>query len=710
VLKRWPFLLVVLVLLFGVRPRLAGPYYVAVGGTGINCTQYQTVGTASPTIAAALACLASGETVLIRTGTYNERIENAMPSGGGDSTRTRVAAYPGAAPFEVVTLAPTSGNEVVKFDGNTSYLEFDGINLDASSIAGTIYLRQVSGVGPHHMRFKNGNYHGGFGAAAISLEANTSDHVGAHEFQHVVVHDCGDEAQLDHCFYTGQRDWVLEDSEIYNFGGAGVQLYHGGGVPTADHVVIRRNYIHDSLNFAGGHWGILVSEAHTNPEIYNNLILNVSQNAGPADCINTYSVISGLKLYNNTVINCARYGILIDTDSTGADVRNNIAYLNGTNYLNNGTATTASSNLTDGTNPNFVGGGDYHLSATSTASIDTGECLGTVPTDKDGATRPQGTGCDRGAYEYLVAGTLPGVPAALSPTNGASVALGPLALSFTSSAATAYDFYLSPYIGVGASAYSDSFDGVDTTDLGIFWTPYTLGGFTNLQRVGSRVRNTSTTLESAERFDGGSLANDQWVRIRLDTFGTGFVSAAVLLRVQTSTQFSGYFIGAVKGYAGQPTWRTWAYRYTNGAFVFLGSETATPWNTGDFLEAHAVGNTLTIYRNGNDALALALSVTDPLAAYPSGGVGLYAASSTIGQVEINNFEAGNIGPVFQGTFTAASFAVLTQVPGQTNYWKPAGRNAQGVTEGAISSFTFSGTAAVPVGVRLRCVHGTPSCP
>jgi hypothetical protein len=43
------------------------------------------------------------------------------------------------------------------------------------------------------------------------------------------------------------------------------------------------------------------------------------------------------------------------------------------------------------------------------------------------------------------------------------------------------------------------------------------------------------------------------------------------------------------------------------------------------------------------------------------------------------------------------------MPAQTYYWKPAGRNSTGVTEGAINTFTTetSSVPVTPIGVRLR---------
>jgi hypothetical protein len=65
--------------------------------------------------------------------------------------------------------------------------------------------------------------------------------------------------------------------------------------------------------------------------------------------------------------------------------------------------------------------GDYHLSSTS-ACIDTGTSNGAPSTDYDGVTRPQGTGYDVGALEYVYTGNpIPDIKA-----NGSN---GPLSIS-----------------------------------------------------------------------------------------------------------------------------------------------------------------------------------------------------------------------------------------------------------------------------------------
>jgi hypothetical protein len=607
-----------------------------------------------------------------------------------------------------------------------SYVEFDGIDFDASlsSIKTGAFALSTNDPNypqPHHVRLKNAEVKAQFchqgvdcgpgqGGALILDGAHEMDGAqGASEFINLKLHGANESSDLiglgtiggGYCIYVSGPNNLVERNIMYDCWTYAVHVYNVGG-DSADNNIIRQNEIYGILRNnadtqANKVSGIIVANSNFN-RIYNNVVRGVgSGNGGAIEDFGSYDT----QIYNNTLYGNSLSAIRL-YETFSAIVRNNIAYGNASNTIENFNSTvTQSNNLTDGTNPQFVdaGTGDFHLTAMSTASIDTGVCLGTVPTDADGVARPQGPGCDRGAYEYLVGGgNIPGIPANIFPANGATnVVLFPPPLSFTSTNATAYDFSFSPYNGQSDAFFTDLFDGANSSDIGTFWTPFTVGS-TNAQRFNNHVRSVTTALVSAERAIGVRAPN-QWARMRLSTFGTGIVSVGFFLRLQGTVQPSGYFIGAATGYPSG--YHTWAYRYDNGNMLFLDGESATPWASNDFIEAHIVGNTITIYRNGNTDVRLTAS--DPDALYASGDVGIALYSDPLGQVEIDNFEAGDIGPVFQGTFSTASFPLTGLMPAQTYYWKPAGRNSTGVTEGAINTFTTetSSVPVTPIGVRLR---------
>src|SRR5262245_52269294 len=73
----------------------AATYYVSTSGSdSFTCPQARATSTPKRTLAAAGACLAAGDTLLVRGGTYNEAMNNIVPSGTSWTNKVRVAAYP----------------------------------------------------------------------------------------------------------------------------------------------------------------------------------------------------------------------------------------------------------------------------------------------------------------------------------------------------------------------------------------------------------------------------------------------------------------------------------------------------------------------------------------------------------------------------------------------------------------------------------------
>src|SRR3989344_4881063 len=106
-------------------------YYVATNGNDANsCTAAQNINTPKKTINAGIKCLASGDMIYVRGGTYNEAIRNGFPSADSWEGRTRIVAYP----KETVWMTPQVGigdGWVVRLDqSGQKYIEFDGINMD----------------------------------------------------------------------------------------------------------------------------------------------------------------------------------------------------------------------------------------------------------------------------------------------------------------------------------------------------------------------------------------------------------------------------------------------------------------------------------------------------------------------------------------------------------------------------------------------------
>jgi hypothetical protein len=371
------------------------------GNNSNTCTQAQNVNTPKITVAAGIACMTGGDTLLIRAGTYNERF-TSIASGSSWSNKVRVANYNG----ETVWLEPATGEGAVRLNSGQQYVEFDGINMRTH--AGNSVF-SVSGTA-HHIRYQNAtveNNNSPGGSASVFSSTNGNEFINLDISgiggPYGIYIDGGDGALIDGCrihavsfggihAYSDNRpsptNLVIRNTRIYN-----ITQSHFGGVP-------------DTRLF-----GILISA--NNAQVYNNLIYDLNLPGGRSDNAGiTIYTGSGNKVWNNTIANNATGGIKIDPGVTNAEVRNNIAWSNtGSAFRNNGSNTQESNNLF-GIDPLFANpsGKDFQLTPASRA-VDAGASLSSVTTDFSGVARPQGSRPDIGAYEYRGQAAAPGPPA-----------------------------------------------------------------------------------------------------------------------------------------------------------------------------------------------------------------------------------------------------------------------------------------------------------
>lgn len=393
-----------------------GAYYVARSGSDtVSCAQAKNAATPKQTIVAGLACLAAGDTLYVRAGTYDEHLLNSQSQrqvAGGTSwaNKVRIAAYPG----ETVWMRPTSGSisAVIWFVTETSqYIELDGINLDASAmtdIAGLV----TGGTDPatqmaHHIRIQHAEIiRATTSGGCLSGGCPETDAIlfGAHEVEGTIgsnealnlnIH--GGASAFGYGIYLSGPNNLVDGCNIHDTSSAGVQIYNGGG-DSADHNIVRNTRIHDIATSGQGRgWGILIGGDHN--QIYNNVIDGVtlsftSTSAG----IYVYSGASNL-VANNTVTANAMPGIVINGGQVGNVIQNNIAYLNtGGDYIDGGSGTTHDHNL-EGTDPVFVNAGafDFHLQTISPAKT-SGVTVAGVTTDHDGFTYASPPSI--GAYQF----------------------------------------------------------------------------------------------------------------------------------------------------------------------------------------------------------------------------------------------------------------------------------------------------------------------
>jgi len=370
----------------------SSPCTIYVNPSALNDTQpCNTADLTHPrkTLAGGAACLTvPGSTLYLRAGTYNECLDTSVtPIVGGTSwaAPTTIAAYG----TETVTLTlPPSCQAAMIFrtPAQDHYIVIDRLILDALNTLdsnGLVYY-----PGTHHLRFQNG------------VIKNTY-------WEGVYIQDATDTEVLNTRIDTS--NWyginivdsstrtLLQGLTITNHPQAGLQI-ENGSVFTARNLTLTGNGTggaQPAVRVGGsGETGALLANA----VIYENY-------AG----IQVLTGTSGLKLYNNTLVNNTNAGVTVDSGVTNINLVNTIStgHGGGQNIVNNaGASVTQAAVLT--TNPGFVDVAldDYHLAPTASTAINQGVTpagLTTdVPTDRDGVPRPQGAGYDIGAYECPV--------------------------------------------------------------------------------------------------------------------------------------------------------------------------------------------------------------------------------------------------------------------------------------------------------------------
>jgi parallel beta-helix repeat protein len=208
-----------------------------------------------------------------------------------------------------------------------------------------------------------------------------------------------------HGFYVTSPNNVIENNEIYDNGGYGVHAYKGGASNVSnDGIIIRNNRIYNNgrLSSEGGSGGFgIILSGGSNNRAYNNLVYGNGRGVGFGGGIQIYGC-DLCTVYNNTVYDNASEGIAV-TSSVNTTIKNNISSGNGgAGITDQGSGTISSNNLSN--DPKFINPwiNDFRLQSGS-AAIDGGSDLSAegVTLDLLGYSRPQGSGFDLGAYEYV---------------------------------------------------------------------------------------------------------------------------------------------------------------------------------------------------------------------------------------------------------------------------------------------------------------------
>lgn len=386
-------------------------YYVSQAGSDTNscaAASSPTQSSQKATIAAGVACLAAGDTLLIHGGTYtgaNNVIDSQafrVSSGTSWSNPVTIAGVPG----ETVTLRPPHNVSGIRLTtGAPSYVIVQDLAIDMSNSGAGADAAGVTLSRAHHNRFQRLEIRN---ARTFGVLYGTETPF--NEMINCRIHDNGfleASGTIGHGLYITGSDNLFEDNEVYDNYGYGFHIYNNAGPRTdPSRNIVRRNKIYRNGRNNRAAFGLVVAWGSDNV-VYNNLIY---ANWGGVEI---YTGSSNTQIYNNTIYsNTPGEGISLQSYAGAPVVRNNIVYGNRADIVDYGGGATPviDHNLT--VVPGFTNAGafDFTLQAGS-AARNTGVAIGGVTDDFARIPRPQDGVYDIGAFEFASSGG-PAAPAA----------------------------------------------------------------------------------------------------------------------------------------------------------------------------------------------------------------------------------------------------------------------------------------------------------
>ncbi|MEZ4270181.1 MAG: right-handed parallel beta-helix repeat-containing protein [Myxococcota bacterium] len=376
----------------------AAEYYVAKTG---NNSGDGSVGDPWLTLNYASSQLAAGDILYIKAGTYNENLDNVIPSGTSWANATTIAAYQN----DVVTVAGIPASFRTIYISNRQYIIIRGLIVE-----GTDGIPSQGGGGEciksensDHIRVSDCELRNARNQGFLISKGSFF------ELLNLTIHNNGIGAtsnQVHGIYFSGTANSIVDGCRVYDNHAFGIHLWHN--TQSNNNNIIRNN-----TTYGNGASGIIVGGGVDNL-VYNNVAYqNGFRFNGSGVTVGFGASPDRNQLYNNTTYDNVKNGIDI-VSGTGTVVKNNIAFNNNTSPQINdaGSGTIISNNLT--TDPVFVNAttNDFHLQSNSPA-IGKGVPLTAVTTDFDGKPRDP-SAPDIGAFEFGASTTPPPEPPSLA--------------------------------------------------------------------------------------------------------------------------------------------------------------------------------------------------------------------------------------------------------------------------------------------------------
>jgi hypothetical protein len=212
-------------------------YYVAQnGGSDSNsCEQAKNPATAKQTINAGISCLKGGETLIVKSGTYNEVIKSNVPSGSaGSYTTIKSEVQYGAIIQPDMSWERQHAGIVAFSDSSNGFVTFDGFVVDGSKTTG-LTNPVVIADGAHDIMILNNELKN---AESVDSSSNSLGIAFGCTQGCVVrgnkIHDIGIGATasqhwFNYCIYFSGANNLVENNELYNCSGYAIHGYSSLG-------------------------------------------------------------------------------------------------------------------------------------------------------------------------------------------------------------------------------------------------------------------------------------------------------------------------------------------------------------------------------------------------------------------------------------------------------------------------------------------------
>jgi hypothetical protein len=276
-----------------------------------------------------ISCLSPGDTLDIRSGTYNEKIISygtpLIPNGTAGSYVTIRGHAGETVTIPMIAFSSGSGRQYIAFDN----LVIDG-NLVSDINNNGIYI----GAGVNHIRVSNSEIKNA-GAHGVQAGANSSFLT----IFNVAIHDNGLRPYVGshgggYGMYIEGSNNLFEQIRVYNNVGYGIHIYSSGS-SSVNNNTVRDSTIYNNGGFESTQFGIILScgsgNAAYNNSIYNNTA-GVQIDYGCTNC-----VVSGNRIYGNNEQGYA--AIVIGSSATGTVVSGNTISQSIGTITDNGTGT-----------------------------------------------------------------------------------------------------------------------------------------------------------------------------------------------------------------------------------------------------------------------------------------------------------------------------------------------------------------------------------